>query len=266
MYEHGWGVAADREEAIAWYRKAAQRGHNVAMRPARGAARGQVGARRRRPRSRRTPRPPGRCCTGRSSSATRPPCAPRSRRAPIPNAAVGARSLLTDAVERGDLELAEALLQAGADPNAVDAAGDTALVLAAREGRAPLAARLLAAGADARARDALGHTALWFAARGGQLEVVRLLIQKGVDLDAADVQGRTPYDIAARERSRRMRRARCAPPARGFAGPRGTRRPSAWPGCNASGRAAGGGCGGRRGRMPAGARSRWPPGAARPTS
>jgi TPR repeat protein len=135
MFEHGWGVAADREEAIAWYRRAAQRGHEVAavrLAELAGGAAGTAAPAAIAPDAESAGVALHRAIELGDANAVRDALA----RGADPNAAVGARSLLTDAVERGDLGLAEALLRAGADPSAVDAAGDTRWCSPrAREGR-----------------------------------------------------------------------------------------------------------------------------------
>jgi ankyrin repeat protein len=58
---------------------------------------------------------------------------------------------------------------------------------------------LLQRGADMNARDQFGHTALWFAAtnHGGHVAVVRLLLGTGADPTLADSKGRTPLDWAS---------------------------------------------------------------------
>ena len=81
-----------------------------------------------------------------------------------------------DVAARGDLAGAKLLLERGADVNAVDHRGYTALVLAAHfDGDAvELVQLLLAAGADPHAI-AEGETALSLAARRGETEVTMML-------------------------------------------------------------------------------------------
>lgn len=90
------------------------------------------------------------------------------------------------AAHRGDPALAEALLAAGADVDAANALGATPLWLASQNGDARLVARLLAAGADANVRLKMGETSLMSAARSGSAEAVRLLLAAGADVDAAE--------------------------------------------------------------------------------
>jgi len=67
---------------------------------------------------------------------------------------------LVQAVARRDVERCATLLDAGADPNAVNGAGDTPLHLAVKQRDARLAALLLAKGADYRCADAQGRAPL----------------------------------------------------------------------------------------------------------
>lgn len=74
------------------------------------------------------------------------------------------RTALHHAVQRGDKDIVEALLAAGADPDAADAAGNSAMhLLAMRPGReadVAIVDALIQAGADCRLRNAKGRTPL----------------------------------------------------------------------------------------------------------
>ena len=86
-----------------------------------------------------------------------------------------------------DLELADVLLRAGADPAAATRVGATPLFLASQNGSRALIARLLDAGADANASFlAFGETPLMFAARTGSLDAVRLLLDRGAEVEATE--------------------------------------------------------------------------------
>jgi ankyrin repeat protein len=137
--------------------------------------------------------------------------------------AQGATALHT-AVERCNLEAAEALLEAGADPNAPDVYGQHALFVGLRVGDSQASAAatelLLDHGADACARDARGLTVLSLAASRGRADLLRLLLLPGASgrrgvtgscgcscgasplaprlcLDAQDHGGRTALALAA---------------------------------------------------------------------
>lgn len=68
---------------------------------------------------------------------------------------------------------------------------------AARNGQADLAGILLDAGADPDARDRQGRSALYWAAAAGQAAVVELLLERKADLNLAALSGDTPLAVAA---------------------------------------------------------------------
>lgn len=106
----------------------------------------------------------------------------------------------------GNVERVKALLAAGADVDARNHKGQSALHCAAKAGFAPIVALLLDAGTSADGRDAQGETPLATALRSSvksktKLQaVVRLLVAAGADADLADNRGQTPRRIAARKR------------------------------------------------------------------
>lgn len=89
------------------------------------------------------------------------------------------------AAENGDAAILEALLAAGADANAALPGGETALMTAVRTGDPTAVRVLLARGADVAARDAThGQTPLMWAAARGHAEVVHVLAEAGAEVDA----------------------------------------------------------------------------------
>ncbi|MFZ3212588.1 MAG: ankyrin repeat domain-containing protein, partial [Terriglobales bacterium] len=95
---------------------------------------------------------------------------------PAPRTAEEKKSLdgaLLEAVEYDNRSEVQRLLAQGADPNARDEHGVTALMKSAEDMDAALARLLIAAGADVNARDAVGMTALLTAADDGSPEVLR---------------------------------------------------------------------------------------------
>lgn len=96
----------------------------------------------------------------------------------------------------GQLEVTQALVEAGADPNARDAAGNTALMGVSFKGDVATASYLLDRGADAGAINSGKATALTFAAMFNRPELVDLLLKAGADPTVADEQGLTPADHA----------------------------------------------------------------------
>jgi len=91
----------------------------------------------------------------------------------------------------GDEEEAvfKALVKAKVPVEAKNKAGQTALMLAAREGRDDNVTALLALGAQVEAKDPDGWTPLLFAAYNGQTNVVSTLIGAKADLKAKDAEG-----------------------------------------------------------------------------
>ena len=113
----------------------------------------------------------------------------------------GGWSALMTAAEAGDLAAATAAIAAGAEVNAADEDGWTALHLAALNDRAAVVGLLLAQpGVAVNARTKWKSTPLTLAASRGHLGPVELLAaHDGIDLDArADYYGRTALIEAAR--------------------------------------------------------------------
>ena len=63
---------------------------------------------------------------------------------------------------------------------------------AARKGNVEIVKMLLKEGADVNARDKYGRTALYVAAWRGHVEIVKMLLKEGADVNAADNDGNTP--------------------------------------------------------------------------
>jgi ankyrin repeat protein len=94
----------------------------------------------------------------------------------------------------GDFEKLSLLVQRGADVNARSALGNTPLMLASRPADSHRAVELLLThGADAKATNHFGATALMAAAAGGDEQTVRLLIKHGADANA--LPGSGPADF-----------------------------------------------------------------------
>ncbi len=106
-------------------------------------------------------------------------------------------SLLCLATRSGRYELAEMLLEAGADCNKASMSGKSPLLFAANNGNTRLVRLLLAAGADKdKADNTKGQTPLFRAAFNNHKDVAVLLIQAGAILAKADSCGSTALDVA----------------------------------------------------------------------
>lgn len=100
------------------------------------------------------------------------------------------------ACEEGDWPAASRQLERGAQIEARDDNGDTALILASTAGQALIVRKLVEAGAEIEARNKNGETALWRAASAGAVAVVRELLGRNAFVDAADQPGMTPLGAA----------------------------------------------------------------------
>jgi len=98
---------------------------------------------------------------------------------------------LMEASLRGNSDVAELLLAKGADINAKDDHGFTALMWAVVGGHFHAVKLLLDKGADINAKNNNGQTALMHAALGGEVDAVKLLLDKGADINAKDKDGDT---------------------------------------------------------------------------
>jgi truncated hemoglobin YjbI len=89
------------------------------------------------------------------------------------------------------------LVQAGADVNACGGVkACTALHMAARRGNVAVAEALIEAGAEIEARDDCGDTPLRRAVNCGQPEIAALLLSHGADLHSRGSRGLTPLQVA----------------------------------------------------------------------
>ena len=103
------------------------------------------------------------------------------------------------AATNGDAAVTQMLLSAGANIRATTRLGGiTPLLMASQSGHAQVVAALLAAGADANSATATGATALMLAARSGSTETVTRLVETGADINAKEKGfGQTALMVAA---------------------------------------------------------------------
>jgi ankyrin repeat protein len=106
---------------------------------------------------------------------------------------------IADAAQRGDLDAVRALVRSGADVNAAQGDGMTALHWAADRGDLELARVVLFAGANVEAGTRIGrYTPLHLAARQARREVAEALLAAGADPMARSTNsGATPLHLAA---------------------------------------------------------------------
>jgi ankyrin repeat protein len=109
----------------------------------------------------------------------------------------GNTPLSSAAVWDDDGRITLLLLTSGCDPNfdqpnLANVDGKTPLMLAANAGSMDALEHLLTSGANIDARDENGRTALHFSMARNQLEFSKLLVEHGADLTAADDSGQIP--------------------------------------------------------------------------
>jgi len=90
------------------------------------------------------------------------------------------------AVQRNDLDLVSRLLRAGAKVNVKNSFGVSPMFEAALAANPALIDRLLAAGADVESPNTDGQTALMVVAKTGQVEAARVLLKKGAKVNAVE--------------------------------------------------------------------------------
>ena len=100
------------------------------------------------------------------------------------------------ALREGSLQVAEALLKhPGLKVDAVNAADETPLMMAALRGNLEWTQRLLDRGAQLNRK---GWTPLHYAASGPEPKVVSSLLDRGAEIEARSPNGTTPLMMAAR--------------------------------------------------------------------
>ena len=104
---------------------------------------------------------------------------------------------LINAAKRGNIEAVKSALADGADMNANDADGWTALHQSAFYGPKEVVELLITRGANLNAKEKDGWTPLDQAAYGGNKEIAELLITKGADVNTKNNREMTPLHHAS---------------------------------------------------------------------
>jgi ankyrin repeat protein len=97
----------------------------------------------------------------------------------------------------GQPDISLALIRAGADVNAADENGDTALIIATTESSSEVFQSLLERGANPNAKGLNGDTALHYAAMNAILDRAELLLEHQADASIRNSTEKTPYDVAS---------------------------------------------------------------------
>ena len=98
---------------------------------------------------------------------------------------------LHNAADNDNLEEVRRLIAQGADVNAEDDNGATALMVASAEGHSEIVSLLVSSDADVNATRSTGWTALASASTAGHGEIVNLLLSNGADVNATFDEGWT---------------------------------------------------------------------------
>lgn len=109
-----------------------------------------------------------------------------------------AASPLIDAVKIGDTQAVGAILASGADVNAAEADGTTALHWAAHRGDVELVRRLIRAGANVNAKNEYGATPMSEAAVVADPALLDALLTAGADVESPNADGQTALMTVAR--------------------------------------------------------------------
>ena len=101
------------------------------------------------------------------------------------------------ASENGHTKIVEMLLDKGADVNAISGSSISALHFASNQGHIDIVKMLLDKGAKVDAKTNSRNTALIWASEKGHKEVVEMLLDKGADVNAKDNDGKTALILAS---------------------------------------------------------------------
>ena len=96
-------------------------------------------------------------------------------------------------------ELVELLVRYGAKIDVADKSGNTPLILAAAQAKVEVVKALIDSGAAVRAKNKAGRTALMNAAENDDLEAVRLLLESGSEVNARDDEGESAWDLTSND-------------------------------------------------------------------
>ncbi|PNW72290.1 hypothetical protein CHLRE_16g674300v5 [Chlamydomonas reinhardtii] len=103
---------------------------------------------------------------------------------------------LHDAAKHGDMEAATRLIEEGADVNALNDRGISALGVAVGFNRLEVVKLLIAAGADLTFRDPKKNSLMHYAAGYGRMAIAKALLGAGAELSAQNDAKQTPADVA----------------------------------------------------------------------
>ena len=109
-----------------------------------------------------------------------------------------AQSNLVDIVAAGNRDKALVMIDQGADVNALQSDGSSALLYAVYQDDLELVTALVDAGADVNQRNEYGANTMGEAAMSGNTEILRVLLANDADANLANLEGETPLMVVAR--------------------------------------------------------------------
>jgi hypothetical protein len=117
----------------------------------------------------------------------------------VPFVAAKGKASLHGAAENNDVAAIKKLLAEGAEIDARDGSGVTALLVATHGNRVEAAKALIEAGADVNAKDKIDDSPYLYAGARGHLEILKMTLRHGADLKSTNRYGGTAL-IPASER------------------------------------------------------------------
>lgn len=108
------------------------------------------------------------------------------------------------AAANNNLEQFDKAISAGANVNATDQNGKTALFFAVERQDEPLLEKLIEAGADANIQDSKGNTPLIVGTANNHIKMVQLLLHYGADTEFKNKEGTDALTIARMQRTRNI--------------------------------------------------------------
>lgn len=139
--------------------------------------------------------PPGPSRQSNNPTPTPTPTPPQPSQTPsIPINKLNENLIL--AIQNNDSIKAKQWLNQGADPNAINEAGGTPLMAAARKGNVAIVNLLLGKNVDVNVQNKFGMTALIAACEGEHIDVVETLLYHSADVNLATIHGETALSVA----------------------------------------------------------------------
>jgi len=105
---------------------------------------------------------------------------------------------ILEAIQNIDIVSLNVLLAEGADINAADEKGNTALMLASKIGNPRMVKIILAHNPNINSQNNMGYSALMIASEQGQAHIVEELLKQGADSTLKNVDGFTAAELATR--------------------------------------------------------------------